>query len=162
MKSKTTLWILIPAVLGIWGAIGWQVYAAMKGDGDNVGAVHGSPFTVPGSPSAIPDTFSLLLDYPDPFAAQNAKPKVNVKSPSQTTQPKTTTPIPEQTQWPNIVYSGLVKQPSSGKMLGFLSVNGVSYFVKEGDEVGGVRVLTINPNHITVRWNNSFREYNSK
>lgn len=159
MKSKTTLWILIPAVLGIWGAIGWQVYAAMKGDGDNVGAVHGSPFTVPGSPSAIPDTFSLLLDYPDPFAAQNTKPKVNVKSQSQTTQPKTTTPVPEQTQWPNIVYSGLMKQPSSGKMLGFLSVNGVSYFVKEGDEVGGVRVDNIAASKVIVEFNKTKREF---
>lgn len=153
MKSKTTLWILIPAVLGIWGAIGWQVYAAMKGDDDNVGAVHGSPFTVPGSPAAIPDTFSLLLDYPDPFAVQSAKPKVNVKAQSQITQPKTAALVPEPTQWPNIVYSGLVKQPSGGKMLGFLSVNGVSYFVKEGDEVGGVRVDNIAANQITVQWN---------
>lgn len=161
MKSKTTLWILIPAVLGIWGAIGWQVYAAMKGDGDNSAHKLITTETNVNKP-IVPDTFSLLLDYPDPFAAQNAKPKVNVKAQSQITQPKTTAPVPEQTQWPNIVYSGLVKQPSSGKMLGFLSVNGVSYFVKEGDEVGGVRVLTINPNHITVRWNNSFREYNCK
>lgn len=159
MKSKTTLWILIPAVLGIWGAIGWQVYAAMKGDDDNVGAVHGSPFTVPGSPSAIPDTFSLLLDYPDPFAAQNTKPKVNVKEQSQITQPKITTPVPEQTQWPNIVYSGLVKQPSSGKMLGFLSVNGVSYFVKEGDEVGGVRVDNIAASKVIVEFNKTKREF---
>lgn len=159
MKSKTTLWILIPAVLGIWGAIGWQVYAAMKGDDDNVGAVHGSPFTVPGSPTAIPDTFSLLLDYPDPFAAQNAKPKVNVKAQSQTTQPKATAPVPEQTQWPNIVYSGLVKQPSSGKMLGFLSVNGVSYFVKEGDEVGGVRVERLNQQLVSLRMGKQIKDY---
>ncbi|MCK6640926.1 MAG: hypothetical protein L6Q81_12665 [Bacteroidia bacterium] len=152
MKGKTTLWILIPAVLGIWGAIGWQVYAAMKGDEDNAAPKVISTETGENK-TIVPDTFSLLLDYPDPFAAQNTKPKVNVKSQAQITQPKTTAPVPEQTQWPNIVYSGLVKQPSSGKMLGFLSVNGVSYFVKEGDEVGGVRVDNIAANQITVQWN---------
>lgn len=153
MKSKTTLWILIPAVLGIWGAIGWQVYAAMKGDEDNAAPKVISTETGENK-TIVPDTFSLLLDYPDPFAAQNTKPKVNVKQPSQTTQPKTTAPVPEQTQWPNIVYSGLVKQPSSGKMLGFLSVNGVSYFVKEGDEVGGVRVESLNNSSVSVRYMN--------
>jgi hypothetical protein len=153
MKSKTTLWILIPAVLGIWGAIGWQVYAAMKGDDDNAAPIVFS--TESGeNKQIVPDTFSLLLDYPDPFAAQNARPKVNVKPQSQITQPKTTAPVPEQAQWPSIVYSGLVKQPSSGKMLGFLSVNGVSYFVKEGDEVGGVRVEALNNSSVSVRYRN--------
>lgn len=152
MKSKTTLWILIPAVLGIWGAIGWQVYAAMKGDEDNA-APKVISTEIDEDKQIVPDTFSLLLDYPDPFAVQSAKPKVNVKSQSQITLPKTTAPVPEPTQWPNIVYSGLVKQPSSGKMLGFMSVNGVSYFVKEGDEVGGVRVDNIAANQIIVQWN---------
>lgn len=151
MKSKTTLWILIPAVLGIWGAIGWQVYVAMKGDDDNAAPKVISSETAVNN-QIVPDTFSLLLDYPDPFTAQSAKPKANVKQQSQTAQTKTTAPVPEQTQWPSIVYSGLVKQPSSGKMLGFLSVNGVSYFVKEGDEVGGVRVEELNNSSVSVRY----------
>lgn len=158
MKSKTTLWILIPAVLGIWGAIGWQVYAAMKGDEDNAAPKVISTETGENK-QIVPDTFSLLLDYPDPFAAQNTKPKANVKPQSQITQPKITTPVPEQTQWPNIVYSGLVKQPSSGKMLGFMSVNGVSYFVKEGDEVGGVRVINIAASKVIVEFNKTRREF---
>ncbi len=158
MKSKTTLWILIPAVLGIWGAIGWQVYAAMKGDEDNA-APKVISTEIDEDKQIVPDTFSLLLDYPDPFAVQSAKPKVNVKAQSQITQPKTAAPVPEQTQWPNIVYSGLVKQPSSGKMLGFLSVNGVSYFVKEGDEVGGVRVINIAASKVIVEFNKTRREF---
>lgn len=158
MKSKTTLWILIPAVLSIWGAIGWQVYAAMKGDEDNAAPKVFSTETGENK-QIVPDTFSLLLDYPDPFAVQSAKPKVNVKSQSQITQPKTAAPVPEQTQWPNIVYSGLVKQPSSGKMLGFLSVNGVSYFVKEGDEVGGVRVERLNQQLVSLRMGKQMKDY---
>lgn len=158
MKSKTTLWILIPAVLGIWGAIGWQVYAAMKGDDDT--SAHKLVSTETSvNKQIVPDTFSLLLDYSDPFAVQSAKPKVNVKAQSQITQPKTTAPVPEQTQWPNVVYSGLVKQPSSGKMLGFLSVNGVSYFVKEGDEVGGVRVERLNQQIVSLRMGKQIKDY---
>jgi cytoskeletal protein RodZ len=161
MKSKTSLWILIPAVLGIWGAIGWNVYFAMNGDEDNatVKTIASSQQT---ENKVAPDTFELLLDYPDPFTNEAPRQKsiVPIKHNTNNHQHTATAPaVKEEAQWPTIIYSGLVKQPATGKMLGFLSVNGESYFVMEGDEVGGVRVEKITQVSVRVEWNKSVREF---
>jgi cytoskeletal protein RodZ len=161
MKSKTSLWILIPAVLGIWGAIGWNVYSAMNGDEDNttVKTVESSQQT---ESKVAPDTFELLLDYPDPFNNETQKQKSTSPLIHNTNNHQYTATAPavkEEAQWPTIIYSGLVKQPATGKMLGFLSVNGESYFVKEGDEVGGVRVEKITGGSVQLGWKKSVREF---
>jgi cytoskeletal protein RodZ len=160
MKSKTSLWILIPAVLGIWGAIGWNVYSAMNGDEDNatLKTVESSQQT---ENKAAPDTFELLLDYPDPFTNDPYKQKTTAAVIHNTNNHQHTTTasaVQEEAAWPTIIYSGLVKQPATGKMLGFLSVNGGSYFVKEGVEVEGVRVEKISENGVVVLWNGQSKE----
>jgi hypothetical protein len=162
MKSKTSLWILIPAVLGIWGAIGWNVYSAMNGDEDNatVKTIASSQQT---ENKVAPDTFELLLDYPDPFTNDPYKQKTTAAVIHNTNNHQHTaiaSAPKEDAQWPTIIYSGLVKQPATGKMLGFLSVNGESYFVKVGDEVGGVRVIAITGEEILLSYKSQLEHFN--
>lgn len=162
MKSKTSLWILIPAVLGIWGAIGWNVYSAMNGDEytATVKTVESSQQT---ESKVAPDTFELLLDYPDPFTNEAPKQKSTVPLYHNTNNHQHTTIASapkEEAQWPTIIYSGLVKQPATGKMLGFLSVNGESYFVKVGDEVGGVRVIALTGAEILLSYKSQLEHFN--
>lgn len=148
MKTKKTAWILLPAVLSIWGFLGWKLYAAMKDDAPLT--ADSNTFSIaPEENQVVPDTYQLLLDYPDPFlAAAKPAPKkssaTNSKNPKQVLQnPEPVAAIP----WPKIQYSGLVKSPKDGKMVGFLSVDGISNFVKNGDVIRTVTVVKI--------WNDS-------
>lgn len=100
----------------------------------------------------MPDTYQLLLDYPDPFlAASKPAPKNPLIGNSQTPKqsiPKTEPAAP--TPWPEIRYAGLVKSPKDGKVVGFLTVDGISHFVKNGDAIGLVSVKTIWKDSILV------------
>lgn len=143
MKNKKTSWILLPAVLAIWGFLGWKLYAAMKDEAPQANYI--SPHIAAPDDQLVPDTYQLLLDYPDPFLTiPKPSPKqssnVNSQTPKQVI-PKTETiaSLP----WPEIRYAGLVKSPKDGKAVGFLTINGISHFVKNGDVVDLISVKTI-------------------
>ena len=144
MKNKKTAWMLLPAVLLIWGLLGWKIYAAMKDDPS-------PPFVAtspdPSAPKhvTVPDSYQLLLDYPDPFLTAKKTPVRNVSpsspKPGNTSTPKVTAPIAPAV-WPELRYAGLV-QSKDGKTLGFLTVNGASHFVKTNDIIGEITVQKI-------------------
>lgn len=144
MKNKKTAWILLPAVLSIWGFLGWKLYDAMKDDAP-VTADSDTITFAPEEKQVVPDTYQLLLDYSDPFLTtskpvRKSDPKLNHHTPKQTT-PKTETMAVA--QWPEIRYAGLVKSPKDGKVVGFLTINGTSHFVKNGDVVELISVKSI-------------------
>lgn len=142
MKNKKLSWILLPGVLAIWVAIGWQVYAAMKSDDENI-AEKPRTSLEPTAHSGVPDTFELLLDYRDPFLEDVVRktPPPNSQSKNAVTVAKKTLPPPTPAaSWPTLSYSGLVRHSGSERSVGFLSVNGNSHFVKSGDVVEGLRV----------------------
>lgn len=158
MKNKKLSWILLPVVLGIWGAIGWQVYAAMKSD-DGVLIDDNTTEADTGTTKAVPDTFTLLLDYRDPFLD---KPVINTKSTSvnnNATAQKKTQPVIVSTQWPAITYSGLVRQPNSDRMVGFLSVGGKTHFVKSGDVIEMISVGRITRDSVEIVMGKERRYY---
>ena len=130
---------MVPIVLAIWGMIGWKVYAAMKGKDKNVGA---APFKENSKVKGIEisDTTQLLANYRDPFLGKSISP---VKAPNQNSK-KVIVKSPEQPKvivaWPTVAYYGLIKRNSDQKSVGFLSVNGASYFVQGGEQAGEVNV----------------------
>lgn len=142
MKNKKLSWILLPGVLAIWAAIGWQVYAAMKSD-DLAVNEQALEQIAPTTKSVVPDTFKLLLDYRDPFLYDVVRKPPPTNSQSNNAAPaakKTLPPPPPAATWPTLSYAGLVRHSGSERSVGFLSVNGNSHFVKTGDAVEGLRV----------------------
>lgn len=134
--------MLLPAVLLIWGLLGWKIYAAMKDDAPTPLVADAPAVSV--TQRTIPDTYQLLLDYPDPFLTTKKTPVRNVASPQPRSTPvppaNNTPPIPSPT-WPELHYAGLVQ--SHGKTVGFLSVNGESHFVKANDVIADISVQKI-------------------
>jgi len=135
MKNKKISWFLLPAVLCIWGVIGWKVYAAI-GDDETV-AVNENELHV--TPDRAP-----FLDKPVP-----------VKMPKK----NSSTPIPPKIEkketvvavWPVLRYAGLVKQSKDGKLVGFLHVNGVSHFVKSADVIDELVIGKVWSDSVEVR-----------
>lgn len=142
MKNKKTAYIMVPIVLAIWGMIAWKVYAAMKGKGDQV-SVHANLESEKLNATEIPDTIQLIANYRDPFLDKQIVVKDNSKSRIKNSKlPVVKVPEPPKapTGWPKISYQGLIKRNSDQKTVGFLSVNGASYFVQGGEGAGEVNV----------------------
>lgn len=142
MKNRKTAYIMVPIVLAIWGMIGWKVYAAMKDNAKPVVENHAdgkSNLTQ----SKIPDSIPLIANYRDPFLDKNISSKVNSKNENR--NPKSIVvkipPTPKTAPaWPKITYHGLIKRTNDQKTVGFISVNGESYFVKGEEAAGDVTV----------------------
>lgn len=152
MKNKKTTWFLLPAVLAIWGLLSWKLYAAMKDDAPSEMNAPSAAILATET-EFIADTSKLFLDYPDPFLTAT-KSAVKTYTQTKNTQQKTTV-LPPGTipapAWPELRYSGLVKSPKDGKMLGFLSINGTSHFVKNGDVIDDIIISVLNRDSVIVK-----------
>jgi hypothetical protein len=151
MKNKLTAKFLLPVVLGIWGLIGWKVYAAINGSDEAVKS--SEPVITKTAKSNLPDSLALSLDYRDPFLSKTEQKRspgtvYPVIHPGNTTKPEQ--PKPATASWPKINYSGLVKHDA--KTVGFLNVNGTSYFVQPGIIAGEVKVINVWKDSVQVEW----------
>lgn len=143
MKNKKLTYILLPAVIGIWGMIFYRIYSGMDGNDKPVAAT--GNMSAANSNAAAEDTFTLIASYRDPFlgsmAVVNDHPKVS--------QPAANTPKPVEPKqvvaapWPSVTYSGMIKNQKSSVQLAMLQVNGQGYTVKTGESIEGVQLLKI-------------------
>jgi hypothetical protein len=141
MKNKKLLWILLPAVLAIWGMIGWKIYSALNESEDVAEPVENALLSATDS-AVVPDSYELFLDYRDPFLGERVKQAVAVTK-TNASNTNVAKPLPDKEKsdpLPTLFYYGLVKETSSNKMVGFLQVNSQTYFVKQNDVIGEVKV----------------------
>lgn len=160
MKDKKLSWFLLPAVIAIWGMIGWKVYAAIAGE-EEAAHVPVRPTERLADTSATPAQYTLLLNYRDPFFETKPKPKPAATNPVKPGQApvKASVPAPAAAAWPVVSYGGLVRQTQSGKTVGFLVVNGTSYFVNAGDAVDELAVRSLWSDSIEVRFGKESRRF---
>jgi hypothetical protein len=94
-------------------------------------------------PTEIPDTIKLIADYRDPFLGKNFVQEDDSKFKIQNSRLKVEN-VPEPVKvvavWPAVFYHGLVKRNGNQKTVGFLNVNGKSFFVQGGEVAGEVQV----------------------
>lgn len=156
MKNKKLSWFLLPAVLAIWGMIGWKVYAAINGEDENfTSESQQAKLTV--DTSAVPEEYTLLLDYRDPFFETKPKPKSNSSTVKKADQVVPKNVVQSGVQWPAVSYGGLVRQTQSGKTVGFLIVNGTSHFVSAGEVVGDLSVTKMWGDSVEVKFGKEVR-----
>ena len=151
MKNKKTAYLLVPLVLLVWGMIGWKVYAAMNKK-ENENMLQEKNEEIKNSGEKIPDTFELMADYRDPFLGKPTVPghsKLNIQN-SKLPVAKPTPKEKEAPSWPAVSYHGLIMRSGTEKKIGFLRVNGVSYFVTGGDEAGGLKIGRVSKDSVEV------------
>lgn len=156
MKNKKLIYVLLPAVLVIWGIIFYRIFNAAGGD-DNI-----SSFNDPGireaQVSSYTDTFSIVADYRDPFMGKLAvenRPKTVVTVQPRITEPKPQSPV--KIAWPSIGYSGMIKNQKSALQLALLQVDGKSHTLKAGQSVEGVQLVKIFRDSVEVIFQNEKR-----
>ncbi len=144
MNNKIKTYLLLLAVLSIWGIIGFKVFSTLNPE---------SPATVkddniitfsPKSQTKI-DTFSIKTVSRDPFLGTLYKAKkVAVKA-----SPK---PLKSPLVWPTIIYHGAVARQQSKMKVFVVSINGNQHIMKVGQEIADVKLLRAVAKSITVRY----------
>ena len=157
--------LLIVGVLGIWGFVIYRFVAGLNSDD---APITFSENTIPkNKTTSTVDTFSLLLNYDDPFLSHsftNMEEKNNNGSSSPSTHISRKTDKKQKTKknepiaivtpviipWPKVNYSGMIKNHSNNVTVGMFLVDNNTFLVKNGETVNGIKILNIYSDSIKV------------
>lgn len=132
MKNKALTGILIVVVGFIWYKAFFRVKDNFFGENTEVAPpVRNQPISFA---SLSRDTFSINLDYRDPFGETK---KSYAPVPPQNATPVRTAPRPVRrgVQWPAIVYYGQVRRTTSKDPLAILSIDGYKHTMRRGEKL---------------------------
>lgn len=148
MKDKRVLFVLIIAVVAIWGLIGYKIVVP---DTDE------SIFTSSRSldknvvRKLEVESYQLLNNYRDPFQAQRVNYRGGSKSDNRNSNKKVLGQNKsESLAWPPITFGGLIKRKNSKEKVALLKVNASDHLMRMNEEVEGIKVLKIEKDSIQV------------
>lgn len=151
MKSKAIIYLLGFSVLCIWGVILFRIFLSM---GDNGGEANlankATPAKKAGVPKLYPDSFTLLMDYPDPFTGVTAisidTSKVSLSKPSGQPIEAQINPVQE------MKYLGYVRGGQGRNGVAIISYNGKERMMEKGDTIVGATLTLIQRNMVGMRY----------
>lgn len=131
MKNKKNIYILLPIVLFVWGAVLFQLFSFTNSD-ENIPATN-SELTIKPLKFNKRQSFIIDINYRDPFLgkmyAENtiSKPKANGSKIVKTAKPK------ETLVWPIISYKGLISDTKDKTKIFMLIIDNKNHYMKIGD-----------------------------
>ncbi|HEY4205250.1 MAG TPA: hypothetical protein VGM31_00495 [Puia sp.] len=151
-KSKYLKYVLIVAVVGVWGAI---LYRIVRGLGSSSPLTQAAPIHLASELRPASDTFRLNADYPDPFLPQpDSLEKDTVLRPSQLPMPvsqPSISNVPLEEPVGNIVqFNGVMGGPRNKRRVAIVTVHGKELMVREGEKIEGINIRRIRKNGIDI------------
>lgn len=142
-KNKKT-YLLIVAVLIIWGTVGYKMIIGLR---TNTSKMVVQDYIMSFNPKVITtkDTFSIRKLYNDPFLGVLAttKQKVSIKSIG----------IVKKAEYiPSIIYSGIVKKQNASDEVFVVTINNKQHLLKQGQTVDSITLIKGNTKAITVEY----------
>jgi len=152
LKNKTKTYVLLIIVLGVWGAIAYQIWSGLHQD---IPEIIQQDINTAFNPlnKVEMDTFSVQVFDRNPFLGTLTKAKVNNQK--RNTRIKTTPFV-----WIPISYQGLIKNPSSKEQLYVLTINGQQHLLKRGQNRDGVSLVRGDSKKVTVKYKNHQKKIN--
>ena len=159
MKNKKLQYILIPAVLAIWGAIAWKI---IDRPGDELPDVDVSIPARGADISVQVDTFSLHAGYSDPFLDRSllkrkSSSSVSVEQVGQRRQTNTRPQpkpkvVKQPVNWPEVACLGRYKNKTSPDQMVIVKVAGKESPMRQGDIIMDMELLSISSDSIVLKY----------
>jgi hypothetical protein len=162
VKSKKSVYILIPIVVIVWGLIAYKIIVGMNAGDDNL------TFTADTNNHFInnmeADTFSLILAYRDPFLGKNLyqQQESNVWNNEDNNQKKKQTELikqPVTISWPGVAYLGLILNKKTGIYVSLIKIDNKEHLLLEGQEAKGIKVLKANKDSVIVQFQKEIKTF---
>lgn len=165
MKSKKSIYLLLPLVLLVWGVIGYKILNNKKKRSSNI-IKSSSAYTV--AEEIEKDTFTLLNHYFDPFLKRPYRraTKVNT-SVTSTKAPKRTQSKPRQTStksrvWPIIEYKGLIHNDALNRTSVSLLINKQYVIFTPLLAKEELVVTEVNEEYVVIQFNEEEKKFYKK
>lgn len=131
MKNKKNIYILLPVVLFVWGAVLYQFFSFTNTD--EIIATNTPEFTI--RPLKVKERKSIVINvnYRDPFLGKMYTPQTAPKPKSGATSVKKTPKVQEALVWPVILYKGMISDTKNKNKIFMLVIDGQNHYMKIGD-----------------------------
>ncbi len=151
LKGKKGLYVLLPLVVFIWGAIIYQITDAFSDD-DPI-ALDTTSFSFSKIENKERDPFTISTVERDPFLGTIYKPKkvVEKKVAARTVKAEIT--------WPSIRYKGLVTGGSGATAIYLVEINGVDHLMKRNDMVEEVKLTRGNKSWVQLQYKRKSKRF---
>ena len=141
MKKQYKTYILIIAVLIVWGIIGVQIFSYLNPKEEELPSLVAEQKSFR-KETQVRESYKVKTHQRDPFLGKMTIKPIPIKK----TKKKPVEPV----IFPSIVYHGIIE---SGKNKSFIiSVNGVQNVLKEGQTIQEVRLLSGDKKQIKIRY----------
>ena len=149
MKSKKSIYILLPIVLIIWGILIYQFFSYTSSE--IIEVQEELPLFVK-IDYKEPDTTALDVNHRDPFTGklENAKYNGSPSNKKVTNPPKIKTETTPEVQT-QIEYKGIVSDVANKKKVFMVVIDNQTYLMKQGDKENGVELINGNRESITIK-----------
>ena len=162
LKGKNSIYVLLPLTFLVWGYISYQVYKTFNSDDvEDLTVTSVLPIS---KDKPYHDTFTIFNNYRDPFLGESGKELRSDNSAYNRTQQfsKGTSPVnnrnsnnqaskaPVKDEWPQINYSGMIKNQTTSKSVAVIIIGGKTYTLKQGEERDGLKVVTFTSEEIQL------------
>ncbi len=153
LKGKKGLYILLPVVALIWGAIIFQVVGAFS-DEDQVVAETSEVSLAPIEGNER-EKFELSTVLRDPFLGTIYKPKKEVTKPKATTL-KVKKPA---LVWPSITYKGVVSGQNASNAIYLIEINGSDQLLQLKQTFEEVTLIKARTSSVKLRYKGKIKEF---
>ncbi len=143
MKKKGKTYILLTVVLGIWGAIGYQIFSKLSPDNSPMVATNSDISFTP-KQTIEKDTFSINAEHRDPFLGKPYQLKQVSNRKKRVLKKKD--PI----VFPAITYRGVISKQNSAQNIYIIDIRGTQQLFKIGKTIHEVKLLKGNKKSITI------------
>lgn len=150
MKNKKNIYILLPLVLFVWGAVLYQVFSFTKSD--EVTSTDNTEFNIKPLKISQRKSFDINVNYRDPFLgkmyAENTDSKAKGNSPkaAKVSKPK------EVLVWPTILYKGMISDSKEKNKIFMLVIDNKNYYMKIGDTENEILLKSGDKESIYVKY----------
>ena len=155
MRNKKTLYILLPAVVLIWGLVFYKIFSGINKTPENT-------FKQPikkntNAANEKNDTIQLIANYRDPFLGAPAMKSKKITDVNQLM--KNNPFLVGIINWPDIKYGGIINNKNKNKTIVLMSINNRSYLVSKGDTLKEIKVKDIFRDSIQLIYRNMNKTY---
>jgi hypothetical protein len=149
MKSKKSIYVLLPLVLFIWGLLIYQFFSYSSAE-SNFSEIQPSIDFKPSELTKV-DTFSFDVNYRDPFLGKMYK---DFKKEKSVELKKTNSKPVVNFVWPDIKYKGIVSDMKDTKRVFLITINGKNFLMKAGETQNEVTLKKGDKNRVTLSYKN--------
>ncbi|MGB5982077.1 MAG: hypothetical protein WBG46_08030 [Nonlabens sp.] len=143
LKSKKSLYILIPLTLIIWGTVVYKVYKGLNPDLPELEQFDASRFRE--SENQNETLVKLKEPEMDPFLGTSYKKEPIVPKKSKVVKQ-------EPFQWPRVIYLGTVAEKKNKQKVAAVEINGIRQTVERGDVVDSLKIVSIGKEDLKIQY----------